>query len=178
MKKIVLFLIVSLFAFSAHAAEVKIAYVNLKKTLHESDRGKEALKILENIVNIKQSLIDEKRDEIKKLDEEIAKQASILTRESLERKQQQRGTLIRDFQRIVKDSEEEVQKKEVEFFQKILLDLRKLINEIGETGEYTAIFETVEGGILYMPKKLDLTDEVIKKFNETTKAAKKENKTE
>ena len=173
MKRIILmFIALSFFSISAQAAEIKIGYVDFKKAVSESDQGKAALIALEKMVNEKKESIDAKGSEIKKLDEELAKQATILTPESLKKKQSDREKLIRDYQRMVKDSEEDLQKKEMEYIQKISTELRDLLEKLGEKEGYTAIFEVVEGGILYMPKGSDLTDKVIKSFNETTAAAK------
>lgn len=172
MKKLIVFTIVSLlFAFSAQGAEVKIGYVDLNRALNECEQGKEAIRILEEMVREKEAILDKKLEEIKRLEEEIAKQASILTAESLKEKQDQREKLLRDYQRMVQDSQREVQKKRTEFMQKILGELRKIIRQYGEEKGYTAIFEKAESGILYVVKELDLTDEIIEKFNAATKAS-------
>lgn len=173
MKKIVFVtIILSLFAFSSYAAELKIGYMDLNKALNECDRGKEAIKILEEMVKTKQAIIDKKGDEIKKLEEELSKQTSILTQESIKKKQEEYEKLKKEYNRMVKDSQEEVQKKQAELMQAILSDLRETIKKIGEEEDYTAILEIAEGGILYMPDKLDLTDKVIKRFNEIVKTTK------
>lgn len=174
MKRIILlFVALSFFSLSAHAAEIKIGYVDFKKAVSESDQGKDALGALEKMVTEKKEVIDAKGNEIKALDEELAKQATIMTPETLKKKQAEREKMIRDYQRMVKDSEEDLQKKEIEYIQKISTELKDLLEKLGEKEGYTAIFEVVEGGILYMPKGLDLTDRVIKSFNETTAASKK-----
>ncbi len=170
MKKIIFFMILlSLFAFKTEGAELKIGYVDLNKALNESEQGKEAIRTLEKLVKAKQAIIDEKGREIEKLNEEILKQASILTPGTKKEKENQREKLMRDYQRMIKDSQEEIQKKQAEFMQKILTDLKKIGNKIGKEQGYIAIFEVADSGILYMPKNLDLTEEVIKRFNESTK---------
>jgi outer membrane protein len=173
MKKIIFFVsALLLFTFNTHGAELKIGYVDLNKALNESEPGKKAIKTLEEMVKTKQALINKKGNEIKKLDEEIAKQASILTPESMKKKQQEREKLVRDYNRMVRDSQEEVQKKQAEFMHEILRELRKIVKKIGEEEGYTVIFEIAEGSILYIPEELDLTEKVIKRFNETTKTQK------
>jgi len=171
MRKILFFTIVlSFFAFYAHAAEVKIAYVDLNKALNESQQGKEAIKVLEDLVKSKQVVIDKKGEEIKKLEEEMEKQSSILTPESIKATQSEHEKMLKEYQRMVQDNQAEIQKKQTEFMQKIISDIRNLIINIGQEENYTAIFEIVEGGILYMPKSSDLTEKVILKFNETHKS--------
>ncbi len=172
MRKILFFTIVlSFFAFYAQAAELKIAYVDLNKALNESQQGKEAIKVLEDLVKSKQVVIDKKGEDIKKLEGEMEKQSSILTQESIKETQNEHDKMLREYQRMVQDNQSEIQKKQSKFMQKIISDIRNLIINIGEEGNYTAIFEIVEGGILYMPKGSDITEKVILKFNETYKSA-------
>jgi outer membrane protein len=91
MKKILLTLVVSLFAFSAFAAELtRIAVVDLNKALNESDAGKDAVSMLEDMVKTKQVTINEKGEQIKKIEEELAKQSSILTPEAIKEKKDAR----------------------------------------------------------------------------------------
>lgn len=156
--------------FSAQGAELKIGFVDLNKALNESDNGKKATKILEDMVNSKNAVIVEREKEIKKLNEELEKQISVLTPESRKSKEAQVNKLYRDYQIMVRDFRQEIQKKEADFRMEILKDLRKIVNKIGEEEGYSVIFERGESGIFYYQKKLDITEKVIKKYNETTKA--------
>jgi outer membrane protein len=167
MKKSIFLVIVSiLYGFSAQAAELKIGYVDLNKALNESNKGESAVKLLEEMVKAKQTFINGK---IKKLDTEIAKQTSILTQDALKGKQEKREKLMRDYQRMVKDSQEEIQKKRNEFMEGIIKDLRKTVVKIGKKEGYSIIFEKIASGILYIPEEVDLTDELIKLFNNESK---------
>jgi outer membrane protein len=170
MKKIV-FLVALLFAFSVQAAEIKIGYVDLRKAVTESDQGKEAMKTLENISNAKRALIDEKAREIKAINEEIAKQESILTPDAIKEKRAKVERLMREYRQMMRESEEELQKNEAEFVQKIIIDLKKILQKIAEEEGYTAILNA--DAVLYMPEELDITDKLIKRFNESIKEEKK-----
>jgi outer membrane protein len=176
MKKAVITMIVLLFAFSAQAADLKIGYVDLNKALNESDAGKKAVKNLEEIFKTKQSAIDDRQKEIKKLDEDLAKQTSILNPDVLKEKREEVEKLKRDFQRMVKDSEDEIEKKRTDFMDHIIKDLSELIRKTGEEEGYTLILEKAQSGVLYSPEKLDMTDKIIKKYNEASKAEKKSDK--
>jgi len=158
-----------LISLNAYAADMKIGYVDLNKALNTSDPGKKAVKMLEDMVKAKQKFIDQKGDDIKKLDEELSKQASILNPESLKEKQENRDRLMRDYQRMVKDSQEEIQKKQTGLMQDIIKEMRQVVHELGKKEGYSVIFERSESGILYIPENFDLTDKLIEKFNETTK---------
>ena len=168
MKKLLFLTIITLFSFNAYAAEFKIGYVDLNKALNESTKGKTAVKLLEDMVKAKQSVIIEKEKELKALDDEIAKQASILNPDAIKEKQAKREKLMRDYQRMVKDSQDEVQQKRNNFMEAIIKDLRNSVVQIGKDKGYSIIFERVASGILYIPEDVDVTDTLIEQFNKAS----------
>ncbi len=171
MKKAFLFVfILSFWVFTAHGAALKIGYIDLDKAISESNEWEKAKKTLEDMRRTKQTLIDEKGNEIKKLEEELEKQASILTPKSIEDKQDHLKKVYRDYQRMAKDFQEELQKKEAGFIQEIQKDLVEVVNKIAKEEDYTIIFERRISGILYSRKEIDITEKVIKDYNEITKA--------
>jgi outer membrane protein len=170
MKKIIFLIIISLSAFSAQAAEVKIGYVDMQKIIMESNQGKEAQKTLNSIEKVKTALIKEKVKEIKKLEEELAKQEAILTPETKEKKKAEHEKLMVEYQKMRKESEEELQKNEAELIQKIVLDIKGVLAGIAQEEGYTAILN--KAVVIYMPNELDLTDRVIRQFNESLKNTK------
>lgn len=172
MKKTVFFIIILLLAFSgAQAAEVKIGYIDMRKIVMESDQGKEAIKTLDSIEKAKNALIMEKVKKIKKLEEELAKQGAILTPETIEKKKTEHENLMADYQKMRQDSETELQKNQAELIQKIVLDVKKLLAGIARKEGYIAILD--KAGVIYMPDESDLTDRVLKIFNEAGKPAEK-----
>ncbi len=71
---------------------------------------------------------------------------------------------------MAKDFQEELQKKEAGFIQEIQKDLVEVVNKIAKEEDYTIIFERRISGILYSRKEIDITEKVIKDYNEITKA--------
>ena len=165
-----------MFASAVKAADIKIAYVDLNKALNESDEGKKAVKTLEAMVKVKKAAIDEQQQNLRKLEEELAKQESILNPDALKVKRDDFERLKRDFQRMIKDSEDEVEKKRTDFMDRIVKEITEMIRKVGEEEGYAVIFEKNEAGMIYSSGKLDLTDKIIKKYNETSKAEKKGDK--
>jgi outer membrane protein len=179
MKKFLAVMIAGVFLFSAgmfskaSAAEtLKVGIVDLLKALNESESGKRAKTDLESLIKSKQSSIEEKGKNIEKLRTEFEKQAAIISPEAKKAKEDELERLIRDYQRIVADSQAEVKKKEGELTGEILKDLRETINKIAQEEGFALILEHAEGLVLYANKSLDLTDKVIKRYNES-KAGKK-----
>ena len=170
MKKLFFVAVSLLFAVTVQAADVKIGYVDLNEAVNTSDEGKKAISVLKGIVTSKEAVIESKRGELKQLEEEIAKQASILNPDALKEKKNTREKLVRDYQRMLKDSEDEVEKKRADLMNNILKKISKVVTKVGEEEGYTVILERGGSGILYIPEEANLTKKVITKFNEAVKA--------
>jgi len=178
MKKTVWLLAVAvLFMFGARQAvaaeqSMKVGVVDLIKALNESDAGKKAKADLEILIKTKQTSIDEKGKEIEKLKNDLEKQSSVLSADARKAKEDDLEKNIREYQRIVTDSQADVKKREGEFTGEILKDLRGIIEKMGQEGGYTMIIENAEGIILYSKPDQNLTEQVIKKYNESKGKAK------
>lgn len=175
MKKVIFVLLITvLCAGSAFADNTfKIAIVDLARALNESDSGKKAKTELEGLVKSKQTEIDRRGREIEELRINLEKQASVLSQDARKSKEDELERMIREYQRLVSDSQADIKKKEKELTDDILKDLRALVEKIGEEEGYGLIFEDAEGLILHAKKELDLTERIIKQFNESRAKGKK-----
>lgn len=156
---------------SSRAADaVKFGSIDVQKVLNESESGKKAKSDLEALIKAKQSTIDEKGKAIEKLKSDIEKQASVLSAEAKKSKEDELEKSLREYQRMVQDSQAEIKKKEAEFTDTILREIRDLIEKIGEEESYTLIIE--KGMVLYSNKGIDVTDSVLTKFDALKKSKK------
>ncbi len=152
---------------------LKIGCVDFQKVLNESDAGKKAKTDLEMLVKSKQTTLDEKGKTIEKLKADLEKQASVLSAEAKKSKEEELEKMLREYQRLVQDSQTEVKKKELEITDAIIKDIRQIVEKMGEEGGYTLIIERTGGMVLYSTKDIDLTDVVIKKYNQSKPNLKK-----
>ncbi len=182
MKKVVAVLAVCLFlattgfvsnVYSAEEGKVKIGIVDLHRLINESEVGKKAKAELENLIRSKQVTIDEKGKQIEALKAEIDKQAAVITADAKKAKEEELERFVRDYQRIISDSQAEVKKKEAELTTEILKQAREVINKIAQEGSYSLVLEKADGLVLYFSSGLDITDRVIKKINEAKPIDKK-----
>lgn len=170
---VVLLMLTATSAIAAEVITVKFGYVDLVRSLNESEAGKKAKTDLEFLIKTKQTTIDEKGKAIEKSKADLEKQSSVLSPDARKAKEEEMERMLRDYQRLVADSQNEVKKKEGELTNDILKDLRAIVQKIGEDEGYTLILESAEGQILYAKKEADLTEVVIKKFNESRAKSKK-----
>jgi outer membrane protein len=150
----------------AAEASMKIGLVDLFKAVNESQQGKKAKTELESIIKGKQEALEEKGKAIEKLKGELDKQAGVLSADAKKSKEDEMERLTREYQRTVADSQSEVRKKEGELTGRIVKDLREVVAVIAQEEKYTLVLENAEGLILFADKGLDITDRVIKKFDE------------
>ncbi len=123
------------------------------------------------MIKLKQVNIDEKGKAIEKLKNEMEKQASVLSPEAKRNKEDELEKLIREYQRLVQDSQSEVKKKETELTDLILKEIYELVNKIGDEEDYSLILE--QGVVVYSDNALDITENVLKKYNESKAKTKK-----
>src|SRR3990172_6457407 len=170
MKKVLLAIIMVLMAGISFASDqVKIGYIDLQKSLNESDQGKEAKAAFNKRVEELQKALDEKQSELKKLQEELEKQKGLLTSEARGEKEKAYQQKLKDVQRFAKDSQEELQQKDSELTKKILKDLRDIIRKIGTEEGYTIDLEKGDSYVLYAAEGVDMTDKVIKEYSKAKK---------
>ncbi len=158
-------------ATTGYAAGTKIAYVDLQRCIDESDAGKLAKKDLEDMVKVKQMKIDELGRQIDEMKATVEKQANLLTNEARKAKQEDIDRMIRDYKRLVKDSQEDLQKEESRRTAAVINEIRKVVEKIGADEKYGVIFEKTSSGIIHISEKLDITDHVLEVMNKEKKKA-------
>ncbi len=168
---VVISLVLSIFLISsAYGAEktLKIGYVDIQKAVNESQAGQKAKKAMEDLMMAKEKSVEDKAKEIEKLKAEIEKQATVLSPEAKKQKEEKLEKDWRDYQRMIRESQEEIQKKEIELVNPIIKGLRETIKQIGEGEGYTIILQKADL-ILYSSPVYDLTEKVIKRYDQPQK---------
>lgn len=164
------FALVALPVSSRAADAAKFGAIDVQKVLNESETGKKAKSDLEGLIKSKQSSIDEKGKIIEKLKADMEKQASVLSADARKTKEDELEKALREYQRVVQDSQTEIKKKEAELTDTILKEIKELIEKTGEEEGYTLIIE--RGMVLYSNKGIDITDTVLKKYDALKKSKK------
>ncbi len=154
----------------AHAAELKIAYVDLQRAFAEVDEGKAAKAKLEQMRDAKQKEIDKEQEVLKKEKETFEKQMATMT----DAARTQQGTELQkklyDLQQRFEKGRAELAQTERETLSGILGKMQPIIQGIAQRDGFTMVFEKTDSGLLYAPASLDITNELIRQFNEKSKA--------
>lgn len=165
---VALFLLLSLPLSALAADSAKIGSVDIQKVLLMSDAGKEAKEQLSQKAAKYEGDKNSKEEELKRLKGELEKQGLVLSetaRGAKERDYQQR---LKEYQRFLKDAQEDLQGKNDEFTSRIVDEIVKVSQAYGRQNGYTAIFVKSET-MVYLDPSADLTEEVLKAFNASRK---------
>ena len=153
----------------ASAKDVKIAFVDLRRALNETNEGKRAMKKLQKEKDKLQKKIDKKEKSIMALQEKLKEQQSILSQEALQKKAQDYYQQIQELQQSYAQFQQELAQKEMKATQDILVKMEKIVAEIGKKDGYTMIYDRSSGAVVWAPTHLDLTDKLIQMYNEKHK---------
>ena len=147
------------------AADFKIGYIDLQKALNQSEAGKSAKDKIAQRVKDHETNIEARQKELKKLKDDIDKQGLLLSEDARAAKERDYQQKLKEFQRLTKDAQEEVQQKDSDFTRQILEDLSKVIQEFGAREGFSMILEKTESAVLYADDKSDLTERVIRAYD-------------
>jgi outer membrane protein len=155
----------------AHAAELKIAYVDLQRAFAEVDEGRAAKARLEQIRDTKQKEIDKEQDALKKEKETFEKQMATMTEATRGQQGSELQKKFLDLQQRFEKGRADLAQNERETLGSILAKMQPIITGIAQRDGFTMVFEKTDSGLLYAPPSLDLTNELIRLFNEKNKVA-------
>jgi outer membrane protein len=182
MKRLFVLAALAVFTCSFAYAEdmAKVGFVDLQRALNESEVGKKAKAELEGMVKMRQAIIDEKVKQREQKEQDFQKQSMALSEKARAEKQEELKKMERDIKRLIDDSNTEMQKTQREKERDILKGFEAVIERIGKEQGYTLIVPS--DVVLYGREGTDLTDALIKIYNEspplaeTTKEKPKEEK--
>ncbi len=159
-------------AASPAAAAEKTGFVDIREIMLTSSAGKKAAEDFKKSFEKDKAAIQEKETELKKLKDELEKQRPLLKEDVMKEKELAYQKKFRDYQIMVKDSNEELQAKDQDLSKKMIPEILKLVQSIGEKEKYSMIVDISAIPLAYSSKENDLTKRVIDEFNKTYKPKK------
>ena len=148
------------------AAQATVAVIDVQRVVSDSDPGKESLQRLMTLQNEK---IEEGRNlqtELTALREQFNKQRLTLSEQKLEEMTGQIEDKAIALQRFEDDAKRSLEEARRTALGRLEQQIMPIINAIGKERNLTLIFNKFqESGIIYADDAVDITDEVIRRFN-------------
>ena len=151
---------------SASAAEpLKIGVFDYQRCIQESNAGKRMTEGLKKKQIEMQKTIDTKQQELVEMQKDMEKQSLMLSTAAKEDRQKEYEKKRRDLSYLMQDSNDEMKKAETDARIDFLQTLSGVVSTIAAEKKYDLIVERSQGGIIYVSKALDITDDVIAAIN-------------
>ena len=157
----------------APASNGRVAIVDVQRILARSVAGAAAREALEKDKAAMQRQLDGQKTELEKMRDELEKKGQLLSADARREKQDAMERKVRDVRRLVDDLQAQLQKKEDALLQKVLQEVAGLIQRLGKEKGYSVVIERQRAGVLFAAVDADLTDDVLKAYDDQTKKATK-----
>lgn len=153
------------------AGPAKIAVIDVELILTDSARGQQALKEIDALRKDKAAQVKTKGDEINDLRQRIQDGQLSLAQDRLQAMAKELEDKTIALQRFQDDATRELSKKRDEVLDAIEKSVFPVINQIGQEGGYTAIFNKFRSGLVYADEAVDITQQVIERYNQVAPPA-------
>jgi len=151
---------------------IKIGVINSQEILEKSAEGKKAIAQLEEKNRKTQQDLSKLDDQIRQLENRLSTQQLTMTQEAilslsvdLDRKRTER-------QRMAEDAQKDLQELTQRLYMRIQSEVMPIINKLGQERGLDLILDLRESGVLYFSPVVDLTQEVIKRYDASKAPAK------
>jgi outer membrane protein len=145
----------------------KLAFVDLQRALNEVEDGKKAKSRLKRMFQDRQKKLDAKQEELKKLKENLEKEikGDLLSDAKKKEKMMEYQRQFYELQVLYSKLQKELTASEAKETKKIFKRFQEILKDLGLQRGYTMILEKTESSVLWAPNDLDITDQLIQRYN-------------
>jgi len=152
------------YVIASYGADIaKIGVIDLQRVLDQSSAGKKANAEIKKQGKKMETELQEKGAEIEELRERMEREALVMSKEMREEKERDIRIKINDFKSLERKFKQDMQLLNRQFTKQIHEETIELVQEIGKTEGYLLIIEKTV--VLYSPNTVDITDQLIQKYN-------------
>jgi outer membrane protein len=144
----------------------RVAVVDVQKVLTQSVAGKAAYEKLKKMQDDRVAKAKAMDDEMKKLESDLTTKRISLAEDKLAEMQKQLADKKINMQRFAQDADREIGEARDRELQALQVKIEPVIDSIGKEMGLALIFNKFESGLVYASEAVEITDTVIKRFNE------------
>jgi outer membrane protein len=149
----------------AQAAEIKLASVDYQRALESVSEGESARKRLESMFQTKKTAIEKMKSNLDAMQADYQKQSVLLSDSAKKEKEDAINMAAMQFQQAYQQSEGEMQQAYQGAMESLIAKMKSITQSIATERAYTLVIEVNEGGVVYTAPSIDITDELIKRYN-------------
>lgn len=149
----------------------KIAFVVLQRVVAESAEGKQASARVQGLQQKKVGELNERQKTAQSLQEKLDKSGAVMSEVARADLQKQVERAQVDLQRATQDAQQEVQELQQQLQEEFQRRIAPIIEQVGKEKGLHYIFNGPDSGLVWADASLDITSEVVKRFDAASKAA-------
>lgn len=145
---------------------INVGVVDLQRVLLETDAGKRARDVLNNFMKNRQAVIELEEKELKRMEEDLVKQASVLSAGGRKDREELLRRRVGEFQQRANEMNREVQDKQKEVLEGFREKAERIVGKVAQELGLLVVMEKGKGGpTVYSDAALDISNRVIEEFN-------------
>lgn len=162
---VITLMFVALATMGFSQAVIKVGVVNSQEVLEKSAEGKRVMAQLEERNNKSQNELARMDEEIRKLQTRLNTQRLTLTQEALAQLSSDIERKTTERKRYAEDQYREMQDLTGRLFPRVQDELLPIIEQLGKEKNLEIIFDLFKSGAIYFSPTIDLTQEVITRYD-------------
>jgi outer membrane protein len=147
---------------------LKVAIIDSQKAFDRSAEGRKVVALLQEKEDEIKAGIKQREEEINGLKLKLASQKLTLKEEALKQLQLEIDQKVADQKKYEQDSSADFDQYKAKLIKKIRDSLLVIVDELVKEQGYDLVFDLSSSGLIYFQPALDITEEVIKRFDENT----------
>jgi len=146
-------------------SKTRIGYVDMQRAILEADDGQAAKKQLQKMKTARQAELDSKQKALRELQKGYEAQKAFMKADIRQAKEAELGKKLQELKMTFATLQRELAAEEAKLTKPILERMGLILAAIGKRSGDILILEKNESRILWAPPKLDLTNELIRRYN-------------
>jgi outer membrane protein len=143
----------------------RMGFINLQRIASESSEGKASTAKVQALTQKKAAEIGERNKALQAAQQKLQQGGSVLSDSAREQLEREIERLQRDVQRMQQDAQAEVQELQQDLQNEFQRKLLPVIQKVAAENRLHILFSQADSGIIWADSGLDLTAEVVKRFD-------------
>lgn len=153
----------------AAAQATDVGYIDMQVVVEKSKLGVRIQEKLRKEFEPKAKPIEEEEQALRQADASLAKEAALMSKDQLEKKEAELKKRFAAWEKVAAPLQQELVKAKQEGQREVLASAQKAADTVAKQKKLGMVVERSQGGIVFLDKSLDITDEVIKQMDASSK---------
>ncbi len=153
-------------AVATPALAGKIGFVEVERAMVTVQEGRALLVELEGWAKPRQEELDRLRDKVLELQQRIAQQRTVATEEALRRMEAEEIEARRRHEDRVRVLNRDLETRQTQLLKEVATKLNAVVTDYAKANDFDSVFIFKPSMLIYIHESVDLTDAVIKLYDE------------